>query len=65
MALSDLLPSIHYDTDEELADICKAMAQMSNGTMSVTSGTVELDQSPANVLTEIEAATRELEDSSN
>ncbi len=65
VALSDLLPSIHYDTDEELADICKAMAQMSNGTMSVTSGTVELDQSPANVLTEIEAATRELEDSSN
>jgi hypothetical protein len=56
---------IHYDTDQELADICKAMAQMSNGTMSVTSETVELDQSPANVLAEIEAATRELEDSAN
>jgi len=65
VALSSLTPSIHYDTDGELADICKAMAQMSNGTMSVTSETVELDQSPANVLEEIEAATRELQDTSN
>jgi hypothetical protein len=65
VALSNLHPSIHYDTDEQLADICKAMAQMSNGTMSVTSETVELDQSPTNVLTEIDAATRELEDPSN
>jgi Histidine kinase-, DNA gyrase B-, and HSP90-like ATPase len=65
VALSNLNPSIHYDTDEQVAEICKAMAQMSNGTMSVTSETVELDQSPANVLTEIEAATRELEDSGN
>jgi hypothetical protein len=62
VALSNLNPTIHYDTDSELADLCKAMAQMSNGTMSVTSETVELDQSPANVLAEIEAATRELED---
>jgi hypothetical protein len=65
VALSNLTPTIHYDTDEALADICKAMAQMSNGTMSVTSETVELDQSPTNVLAEIEAATRELEDTSN
>lgn len=65
VALDNLNPSIHYDTDAELADICKAMAQMSNGTMSVTSETVELDQSPANILTEIEAATRELEDKAN
>jgi Histidine kinase-, DNA gyrase B-, and HSP90-like ATPase len=65
VALSNLTPSLHYDTDEEIANICKAMAQMSNGTMSVTLETVELDQSPANILTEIEAATRELEDSSN
>jgi hypothetical protein len=65
VALSLLSPSVHYDTDEELADICKAMAQMSNGTMSVTSETVELDQSPINVLAEIEAATRELEELSS
>jgi hypothetical protein len=65
VALSKLNPTIHYDTDDALADICKAMAQMSNGTMSVTSETVELDQSPVNVLTEIEAATRELEDTEN
>jgi hypothetical protein len=65
VALSNLNPSIHYDTDDQLGEICKAMAQMSNGTMSVTSETVELDQSAANVLAEIEAATRELEDPSN
>jgi hypothetical protein len=65
VALSNLSPSIHYDNDEQLADICKAMAQMSNGTMAVTSETVELDQSPANVLAEIDAATRELEDTGN
>jgi hypothetical protein len=57
--------SIRYETDDELADICKAMAQMSNGTMSVTSETVEIDQSTANVLSEIDAATRELEDTLN
>jgi hypothetical protein len=62
VALSNLSPTIHYETDEALADLCTAMAQMSNGTMSVTSETIELDQSPANVLAEIEAATRELED---
>jgi hypothetical protein len=60
VALSNL--GLHYETDEELADLCKAMAQMSNGAMAVTSETVELDQSPANVLVEIEAATRELEE---
>lgn len=65
VALPDLNPSIHYDTDEELADICKAISRMSHGTMSFTSETVELDQSPANVLLEIEAATRELEDTSS
>jgi hypothetical protein len=65
VALSVLSPTIHFETDEELADLCKSMAQISNGTMSVTSETVELDQSPANVLAEIIAATDELEDSSN
>ncbi len=62
VALNNLSPPIFYATDDELGDICKAMAQMSNGTMSVTLETVEIDQSPANVLSEIEAATRELED---
>jgi hypothetical protein len=65
VALSSLNPSIHYETDAELADLCKGMAQISNGAMSVTSETVELDQSPANVLAEIDAATRDLEDTSN
>ena len=62
VALSNLTPSVHYETDQDLLDVCKAMSQMSNGTMAVTSETVEIDQSPANVLAEIEAATRELED---
>jgi Histidine kinase-, DNA gyrase B-, and HSP90-like ATPase len=65
VALSNLIPTIHYDTDEALAELCKGMAQMSGGTMSVTLETVELDQSPANVLAEIEAVTRELEDTGN
>jgi histidine kinase/DNA gyrase B/HSP90-like ATPase len=64
VALSNLTPTIHYDTDEELADLCKTMAQMSNGTMAATSEAVELDQSPANVLAAIDAATHELEDTS-
>lgn len=64
VALSNLNPTIHYDTDEQLGDLCKTMAQMSNGTMSATSEAVELDQSPANVLAEIDAATHELEDTS-
>jgi hypothetical protein len=64
VALSNLTPTIHFDRDDELADLCKTMAQMSNGTMSATSDAVELDQSPANVLAEIDAATHELEDPS-
>ncbi|MGO8735771.1 MAG: ATP-binding protein [Terriglobia bacterium] len=65
VALSNLDPPIEYETDEELAELCKAMGQMSNATMFATSETVELDQSPANVITEIEAATREYEESTN
>ena len=61
VALSDLASSIHYETDPELADLCKAMAQMSNGTMYATSETVELDQSTANVMAAIDAATQEYE----
>jgi hypothetical protein len=64
VALTHLDPPIHYDTDEDLADICKAMAQMSSGTIFATSEAVELDQSPANVMGEIEAATREYEEDS-
>lgn len=62
VALSNITPPIEYETDDELADLCKAMAQMSDGTMYVTLDTVELDQSTANVLAAIDAATREYED---
>lgn len=61
VALLNLTPPIKYETDVEIADLCKAMAQMSDGTMYATSETVELDQSTANVIAAIDAATREYE----
>jgi len=61
VALSHLVPPIEYETDAELAELCKAMAQMSDGTMYATSDTVELDQSTENVIAAIDAATREYE----
>ena len=64
VALSNLSPAIDYETDDDLSDLCKAMAQMSDGTMYATSDTVELDQSPNNVLAAIDAATKEYESDS-
>lgn len=59
--LSHVKPAIDYDTDEELVELCKAMAQLSDGTMFASCETVELDQSAGNVLAAIEAATRDYE----
>lgn len=61
VALSGLTPAIDYETDDELAELCKAMAQMSEGTMYATSEAVELDQSTTNVIAAIDAATKEYE----
>jgi Histidine kinase-, DNA gyrase B-, and HSP90-like ATPase len=61
VALSVLNPPIDFETDNDLSELCKAMAQMSEGTMYATSETVELDQSTGNVLKAIEAATKEYE----
>jgi hypothetical protein len=63
VALSHLTPPIHFETDNELADLCKAMAQLSERTMHATPDTVELDQSTSNVMAAIDAATTEYEDS--
>ena len=51
-------PPVDYETDEELMVLCKAMAQMAAGYMSASDETVELDQSPDNVVAAIESATR-------
>jgi len=57
--LKHLTPSVKYETDEELAVLCRGMAQMAPGAMHAGPDTIELDQSAANVLAEIEAATRD------
>lgn len=64
VALSNLIPPIEFETDADLADLCTGMAQMSEGTMYATSDTVELDQSTANVMAAIDAATKDYESDS-
>jgi hypothetical protein len=54
--LSHRTPPIRYDTDDELAELCKAMAQMAPGAMFAGTNTVELDQSATNVIAAIDAA---------
>ena len=57
--LSHLEPAIVYEQDEEIAELCKAMAQMAPGALFADSDKVELDQSPENVIALIETATQE------
>lgn len=52
-------PPIHYPNAEELKDLCKAMSQMAPGAIVATDLSVELDQSPDNVVAAIEAATKD------
>jgi hypothetical protein len=58
--LSHLTPPIDYDTEEELREVCKAMAQMAPQAMFAGPDAVELDQSAANVIEAIEGAMKEL-----
>lgn len=58
VALGARMPPIDYDTNEGLVDLCKAMMEMAKGYITATSTTVELDQSPENVLAAIESATK-------
>jgi hypothetical protein len=51
-------PPVNYETDDELKELCKAMGQMAPGYMSASDETVELDQSPDNVVSAIESATK-------
>ena len=57
--LSHLSPAINYATDEEIAELCKAMAQMAPGAIFATAEKVEVDQSAENVIGAIEATTQE------
>jgi hypothetical protein len=58
VALGARATPIDYETNEALIDLCKAMMEMAQGYITATNLTVELDQSPANVLAAIESATK-------
>lgn len=58
VALGARTPPIDYDTDDGLIDLCKAMMEMAKSYITATNSTVELDQSPENVLAAIELATK-------
>ncbi len=59
VALGKESPPYKVKTNDELINLCKAMALMtSNYEITATDRTVELNQSPANVLAAIEAATK-------
>lgn len=57
--LSHIVPPVEYETDEELLELCKGMAQMAPGAMFAGAATVELDQSAENVVAAIEVATQD------
>jgi hypothetical protein len=58
VALSKETPPYKVSTNEELKELCKAMAAMASYEITATEQTVELNQSPANVLAAIESATK-------
>ena len=57
--LSHMEPPVRYETDGEVADLCRAMAQMAPGAIYAGPIVVELDQSAANTVASIEAAIQE------
>ena len=54
--LSHMTPPVEYETDEDLFELCRGMAQMAPGAMFASASAVELDQSAENVVAAIEAA---------
>ena len=58
VALSKETPPYKVSTNDELIELCKAMSAMASYEITATDRTVELNQSPANVLAAIESATR-------
>ncbi len=57
--LSHRTPPIRYETDEQLIELCKGMAQMAPRAMYASPEAVELDQSVDNVMAAIDAASKE------
>ena len=57
--LSHLTPAIEYETDDDLAELCKAMTQMAPGAIFAGAEKVELDQSAENVIAAIEATIKD------
>ncbi|MGB3941284.1 MAG: ATP-binding protein [Candidatus Manganitrophaceae bacterium] len=58
VALGKETPPYKVSTNDELIELCKAMAAMASYEITATDRTVELNQSPANVLAAIESATK-------
>jgi histidine kinase/DNA gyrase B/HSP90-like ATPase len=58
VALGKETPPYKVSTNDELTELCKAMAAMASYEITATDRTVELNQSPANVLAAIESATK-------
>lgn len=58
VALSKEIPPYKVSSNDELIELCKAMAAMASYEITATDRTVELNQSPANVLAAIESATK-------
>ncbi len=58
VALGKEMPPYKVATNDELIELCKAMAAMASYEISATDRTVELNQSPQNVLAAIESATK-------
>jgi hypothetical protein len=56
--LKHATPPILYASLEDLTELCKGMSQMAPGAIMADDRTVELDQSPSNVLAAIESATK-------
>lgn len=59
LVLNGLNPTVKYKRDNELADVCKAMAQMSQGAVWADDDRIELDQSVENAIDAIEKAIQE------
>lgn len=58
VALGKEKPPYKVSTNEELIELCKAMSAMASYEITATNRTVELNQSPENVLAAIESATK-------
>jgi hypothetical protein len=58
VALGKETPPYKMNTNDEVIELCKAMAAMASYEITATDRTVELNQSPANVLAAIESATK-------